>query len=357
MATIIKRQSKAGVHYLARVRLKGFPEQTATFERLTDARKWIQDTESAIREGRHFRTAAAKRHTSGDAIERYSESILPKYKSKEQANRKPILAWWSHAIGDKPLADLDSAVFAQCRDQLANTISFKGGKLSPDTIKKYFQVAASVLKVCVNEWKWLEHSPLRDGRVELPELPRGRVRFLDDAERERLLDACRKSSNPVLHCCVVVSLATGLRQSELMTLCWHAVNLKTGTIVLEHTKNNQRRTVPLVGRALELLREHSKIRQLNFDLVFPSTRNPAKPIDLKRPWRNCLHAAEIVDFRWHDLRHSCASYLAMNGASTTEIAAVLGHRTLAMTARYAHLSESHIRMVLAEMNNRMFGDG
>jgi integrase len=358
MATIDKRAAKdGGVSYRVQVRLKGYPTQVATFQRLTDAKKWAQQTESAIREGRHFKTTEAKKHTFAEAIDRYTENVLPKYTQKEQANRRPILTWWKDAIGVHVMADLSPAMFAECRDNLAKAPSKKGGNLSSDTIKKYFDVAKGVLKVCVNEWQWLEHSPLRDGRVELPELPRGRVRFLDDDERERLLTVCKVSGNPWLYTCVILALSTGMRQGELMGLRWSNVDLKAGSIILHETKNGERRRVPLAGLALELLREHAKVRRLDTDLLFPSHVNKQRPIDLRKPFETALKAAEIKDFHWHDLRHCTASYLAMNGASLAEIAEVLGHKTLQMVKRYAHLSDGHVSNVVRSMNEKMFGGG
>ena len=77
--------------------------------------------------------------------------------------------------------------------------------------------------------------------------------------------------------------------------------------------------------------------------------------DIQTAWENALKRAEIEDFRFHDLRHSAASYLAMNGASIAEIAEVLGHKTLQMVKRYAHLSEAHTAKVVQSMNERIFG--
>ena len=74
-----------------------------------------------------------------------------------------------------------------------------------------------------------------------------------------------------------------------------------------------------------------------------------------RAWHKARKRAGIDDFRWHDLRHSAASYLAMNGASLAEIAEILGHKTLAMVKRYAHLSEAHTARVVERMNERIFG--
>jgi integrase len=107
--------------------------------------------------------------------------------------------------------------------------------------------------------------------------------------------------------------------------------------------------------ALSLLLEHSKVRQLDSNLLFPSNKNPQKPIDLRKPWEVALSDAEIEDFHWHDLRHCTASYLAMNGASLAEIAEVLGHKTLSMVKRYAHLSDGHVSNVVASMNDKIFG--
>jgi integrase len=126
---------------------------------------------------------------------------------------------------------------------------------------------------------------------------------------------------------------------------------------LHETKNGERRRVPLAGHALDLLREHAKIRRLDTDLLFPGNSNAHKPIDLRKPFENALKAAEITDFRWHDLRHCTASYLAMNGASLAEIAEVLGHKTLQMVKRYSHLSDGHVSNVVARMNEKIFGGG
>jgi len=97
------------------------------------------------------------------------------------------------------------------------------------------------------------------------------------------------------------------------------------------------------------------VRNIASDLVFPSLTRPMKPWDSRSAWLSALKKADIQDFRFHELRHSCASYLAMNGASLAEIAEVLGHKTLQMVKRYAHLSEAHTAKVVQSMNERIFG--
>lgn len=369
MASIETRKAENGdKSYRVKIRLKGYPPQSATFDRLTDAKKWAAATESAIREGRHFKTAAAKKHTFAEAIDRYTSDVLPvKFTSKEQRNRRPILAWWREALGVHVMADLSTPMFAQCRDNLQKKTSKTGKPFSADSVKKYFGVIQNVLKYAVNEWHWLEQSPLRDKRIEMPELPPGRIRFLDDDERERLTTACRESANPLLYPAFILALSTGMRQGELMNLYWKSpenppietawgvVHLEQSAIVLHSTKNGERRRVPVVGLALQLLREHAKVRRLDTQLLFPSPECPHQPIELKKAWLAALKQAGINNFRWHDIRHTTASYLAMNGASLAEIAEVLGHKTLQMVKRYAHLSDGHVSNVVASMNAKIFG--
>lgn len=78
------------------------------------------------------------------------------------------------------------------------------------------------------------------------------------------------------------------------------------------------------------------------------------PTDVRKAWENARDAAQLENFQFHDLRQSTASYLAMSGASQVEIAQVLGHRTLQMVRRYAHLSESHVKELVKSLNEGMF---
>jgi integrase len=133
------------------------------------------------------------------------------------------------------------------------------------------------------------------------------------------------------------------------------VNLNRGAIIIEETKNGERRTVPLVGHAAEILTEYRRVhRRLDTPMVFPSEKGH-KHTEVRQSWQNAVKRAKLQDFRFHDLRHSAASYLAMNGATLTEIADVLGHKTLAMVKRYSHLTEQHTAAVVSRMNEKVFG--
>jgi len=365
MASITKRSTNEGeIYYTVRVRLKGYPLQTASFERLTDARKWAASTESAIREGRHFKTAEAKKHTVAEMIDRYlSTAGLTKI---QDGHTGLHLRRWRDEIGYMLLSDVTADTLTQIKDKLHNETTRNGQNRSSTTVLRYMASLSKAFNTAVKSWGWLEDSPMRN--IEKPKAAKGRVRFLDDDERDRLTKACKESANPLLYPAFILALSTGMRQAETMNLywgkapanppketAWGVVHLEQSCIILHQTKNKEKRRIPLVGLALQQLKELGKVRRIDSALVFPSHKDPHKPIDLKKPWLKALSTAEIENFHWHDIRHTTASYLAMNGASLAEIAEILGHKTLQMVQRYSHLSDSHVSNVLASMNAKILG--
>ncbi|MEK6746204.1 MAG: site-specific integrase [Pseudomonadota bacterium] len=352
MATIEKRQGNDGtVSYRVKVRLKGHPVESATFQRLTDAKHWVQNTEAAIREGRHFKSAKAKRYTLTQLIDRYTKEILD-LSGRNTYNQRLYLKYWKSELGDYMLADVTASHIAEFRNRLIGSTNRYGKKLSTTSANRYLTALGHVFTIAVKQWELQESNPVQ--RIQKLKEPRGRVRFLSDEERNQLLQACKASNNPHLHKVVVFALSTGARKNEILTLKWQDVSLERRLITLHETKNGERRSLPIQGYAYKLLSEHMKVRRLDCDYVFPSTKHK-QPIDIRTAWENAVKIAELEDFRFHDLRHSAASYLAMNGASLAEIAEVLGHKTLQMVKRYAHLSEAHTSKVVASMNEKIFG--
>jgi len=144
MATITKRLTDDGtVSYQARVRLKGSSQQTATFARRTDAKRWALSTEVAIKEGKHFHTSEAKRRTLADAITRYERTHLATLKSVDV--RRMQLAWWKGQAGALSLAAITPAVITESRDLLANEKVRQGKTRGPATINRYFTALSHVL--------------------------------------------------------------------------------------------------------------------------------------------------------------------------------------------------------------------
>jgi integrase len=262
MATIVRRPGKHGQQvYRAQVRRRGAPPLSATFAKLSDARKWVQVAEAAILEGRHFKTAEAKRHTVADLIERYCSDVLPRKAQETVYGQALQLRWWKPKLGHYALADVTPAILAECRDQLA-----RNHKNS--TVHLYLAALSHAFTTAVREWGWLDDSPMRKARK--PKQPRGRVRFLSDEERKRLLTACQASRNPHLYTVVMLALSCGARKGELVSLRWPDVDLQRGTLTFHQTKNGERRTVPLTSQALTLMQQHARVWRLDTSLVFPN---------------------------------------------------------------------------------------
>ena len=354
MAAIESRRADDGsLSYRVKVRLKGHPTTTGTFQRITDAKRWAQSTEAAIREGRYFKTAEAKRHTLGDLVDRYITEVLPE-KPKNAANSRQHLIWWKSKLGAYLLADVSPALIVKYRNELLATITRRGTKMANGTVVRYMASLSHAFSLAVKDWQWVDDSPLR--KVSKPKEPRGRERFLSDDERAALLQACKASTSRFLYTVVVLALSTGMRRGEIMGLRWNQIDIPRGRILLYETKNNTSRAVPLAGLALTLMSGLLKVRRIDTDLVFYGEAG-SKPVDLTKPWTTALGKANLTNFRFHDLRHSAASYLAMNGATTIEIAAILGHKTLQMVKRYSHLANSHTNSVVTSMNEKIFGSG
>lgn len=336
MATIEKRTTDAGTSYRVKIRLRGFPPESATFERLTDARAWSAKTEADMKAGRHF--GESKRHTFGELVKAYSEQAKPLLKSWD--HRETHLAFWLDALGDCQLDTITPARIAKERDKLLSEETYRHTKRTGATVVRYLAALSACMTHGVRELQWLERNPVE--RIKKPAESKGRVRFLTDDERAALLDACRPHAD--LYLAVVLSLTTGARQAEIMGLRWGQVDFARQVITLSETKNGDRRALPLVGQALDLLRERGRVRTLHDDRIFPPTAraNKSDHLNLRDAWAKALNTAGIENFHWHDLRHTAASYLAMSGVSLVEIAKVLGHRTLQMVARYSHLSDGHI---------------
>jgi len=163
----------------------------------------------AVERDMQRRPAACDVLILGALLARYRHEVLPRKKTRMQVNQAQHLAWWAQAFGTWPVADLTPARLATYRAVLARD-------RSAGTVNQYLRTLSHALSLAVREWGWLEANPLR--RVQyLPE-PRGRVRFLDEGERPRLLTACRASDNRMLYPVVMLALATGARKMEILGL-------------------------------------------------------------------------------------------------------------------------------------------
>lgn len=288
--------------------------------------------------------------TVREAIDAYMAGYAGADKSR--ASR---MAWWQSVLGDVKLAELDSDQIADVldafttqpvrkyvgRDEQGRRLYRDHHARSPSTVTRYRTTLSAVLT-------WAKHkrltpkgwrNPCHDVKGT-PTVP-GRVRYLSNDERTRLLAATKISAWPKLYLLVLMAITTGARRGELLGLRYRDLDLPmekdaTGTATLPTTKNGDSRVLVLTPAVVAEIKRHGV--GVADALLFPGKFRRDQPYAITEAWSRALVNARIENFKFHDLRHTHASYLAQSGASLLEIADSLGHRTMAMVKRYSHLS-------------------
>jgi integrase len=213
----------------------------------------------------------------------------------------------------------------------------------PATVNRELALLKHMLRKAV-DWEYLQSNPAR--AIKLFKEPPGRIRWLNDGERERLLDECRRSVNPLLFSIVLTAIYTGMRKGELQRLTWDDVSFDAviPIITVKHTKNNETRYIPISESLLPVLRYlFNAIPIAHY--VFSKPDGTAYG-DWRKSFTSACKRAGVKDFRFHDLRHTFASYLGMAGCNVFEIKALTGHKTLAMVARYTHISDRRLKVAV-----------
>lgn len=343
------------VSYRAQVRVKGHRSQSATFPSRAEAMKWATSVEAAITEGRYFPQARASRTSFAEAVARYKDAALADVNERGRHARSQHLDYFLDRFAGLTLAEITPNRVAEARDELAAAtytrgkvkVNGRGKDVAPTeyarsgaTVNRYLATLSHLFSIAQKEWRVVDRNPVRE--ITKKKEARGRIRFLSDDERERLIAACDKSEWQPLKALVVLAISTGARRGELAGLTWDRIDLRRGQATIYETKNGDPRVLPLVGKALEALRELKLQNSSRSAFVFPHPNGlPEAYYHFDAHWYGALVEAKLNDFRFHDLRHTTASYLAQQGASLLEIADTLGHRTMSMVKRYSHLAQSH----------------
>lgn len=234
-----------------------------------------------------------------------------------------------------------------------------GNGVSPSTVNRELEVLSAAINFACRNLEWRLPNPVRERMLREPE---GRLRWLTRAQADDLISVAKRESN-ASHLAPLIRLAlhTGMRRGELLGLEWSRVDLVARQVYLEgwHTKSKKRRTVPLNATAMDAIMERVQFRKDHC----PACRwvfcdEEGSPIaSVQRSFATACRRAGIEDFRFHDLRHTCAAWLVQVGVSLAEVRDVLGHSTIAMTERYAHLAPENARNALAaiESNESHYG--
>ena len=336
MAYIQKVTRKKDVVYRAYIKKAGVKRVSKTFKTKRLAVQFVNSIESDRARLVSYNDTKPQTKLSV-VIDNY---LSKEYKGSRPKDEERKLNLWIENIGDKPIRDV-------VKSDIGTTLSSLSNHLSNATINRYKAAISVVFSYACREYD-LPDNPVRHIR-SLPE-NNARIRFLSDDERSRLFKAARQSDWDKLYLLVLLAITTGARKGELLSLRWCDVDFDRQTAYVATTKNGQPKVLPLTDSVVV---ELSKFKDQEPALIFNSEITTDSPFCFYKQWKKALLSADIEDFRFHDLRHSCASYLAQSGASLLEIAFVLGHKQIQMTKRYAHLcidsKEKLINRVMAKL--------
>lgn len=237
-----------------------------------------------------------------------------------------ILQWLDPYLRNKKLISIDKNLI----ETIANIKESTGVK--PSTVNRMLEIIRAILNKCVKEWDWLNSSPYIRMRKE----ENKRVRWLTRSEAMTLVNELPEH----LKFMAAFTLATGLRESNLTGLKWENVNLKLKHAFIhpEHSKAKKAIPVPLNDTAIKILNAQIGKHEI---YVFTYKNKPITRCN-NHAWRKALKRAGIKSFRWHDLRHTWASWHVQNGTSLQELQQLGGWSSFNMVLRYAHLSSEHL---------------
>ena len=193
------------------------------------------------------------------------------------------------------------------------------------------------------EWELLEESPMAG--IRFLRENNARTRYLSLEECQRLIASCMA---PHIRAMVSVALHSGMRLGEILNLRWYDLDFSSGFILVRDSKNGESRHVPMDATLSALFRAYP--RRLGTDLVF-SSRCGGHIVDVRTGFLNSCKRAELTDLHFHDLRHTFASQFVMAGGDLYILKEILGHKSITMTQRYAHLSPAYKAKATDHLNN------
>ncbi len=297
--------------------------------------------------------------TKKEQAQEYHDRLKAEVWKTQKLGRKPRRTWeqaavrWLKEKAHKASLDADrmhlrwldghlrgmelSAINRAVLDRLVEAKRAEG--VSNATVNRSMEVVRAILRKAANEWEWLDRAPA----VRMLPEPKRRIRWLTQEEAERLIGELPEHLAEMVR----FSLATGLRKANVTGLEWSQVNLgrRIAWIHPDQAKSRKAIGVPLNAEAVLVLR-----RQMGKHprFVFTHRGNPVKNVNTKA-WKAALGRAGITDFRWHDLRHTWASWHAQAGTPPNVLQELGGWESADMVRRYAHLSPDH----LAEFAERL----
>lgn len=295
----------------------------------------------SIKEGKQPESVKIANYAFSELAEKYILWINGRQKSAKVKGY--IIGQLIQTFGNLPLRRFNTAIVEQMQtDLMARGLKNSSCNKSLNVLKHMFSKAV--------EWEMAESEVLKRVRkVKLLQDDSKRLRYLSKEECQSLINNCTGRTKAI----VITALNTGMRKGETLSLKWDNVDLRHGFILLDRTKNGERREIPINATLRGVLQGIT--RRLDIPYVFYDNATGKPYQDIKRSFNTACRKAGIKDFHFHDLRHTFASHLIMAGVDITTVKELLGHKTLTMTLRYAHLAPSHKVKAVEMLENAIHG--
>jgi integrase len=252
---------------------------------------------------------------------------------KSSKTERIRVLYWKRIFGNRPIGEITTA-------ELQDWQAKKRATNKPATVNHLMSRLRHLFNRAI-EWELLDESPVK--RIRFLRENNARLRYLSIEECGRLLDACRADN---MRGIVTVALHTGMRLGEILDLKFPDLDFVSDVLTVRDSKNSESRHIPMDSTVTALLKRTQQVADC--DYVFPNAAGKRWNYS-QEPFRNVRKRAGLVDLHFHDLRHTFASQWMMNGGDLYALRGILGHKSIAMTQRYAHLSPAYQRAMVDRM--------
>jgi integrase len=312
-----------------------------SFEKRKDAEAELGKRVSLIAEGRYLDVKKDYKTTLKELLDKYEEN----YKNQasfESGKSYCLVNFKEHFGEDTRLANIRYVDLETYRNHLREKPTKHGSVRATASTNRDIACLRHLFTKAV-EWEMMEQNPFTKGKALVVKANNKRFRYLTEDEIERLLDNC---VNDYTRDIVTAVINTGMRRQEVLSLKWKQI--RDGFIYLSKTKTGERQ-IPINGDLTELFKKVRAKNQLRSEYVFCDGKGRQFK-QITKSFQASLERAGIEDFRFHDLRHTFASHFVMRGGTIKELQELLGHKSVTMTMRYAHLSQEHKKKAVNLLN-------
>lgn len=301
------------------------------------ARNALRKIKVEIAEGKYLDKQTVEKIKFVDFAEQYLE-LYCKHNHKPGSTKKDINAAGilKRYFADKYLDEITTFQVERFKAEFIKTVK-------PATVNRRLAFLKAMLNRAI-EWGKIKENPA--SKVKMFRENNQRMRFLEREEINKLLD----NADGYVKNIIIVAINTGIRRGEILKLKWRDIDLNNSMIYLNDTKNSESRQVPINNAVRTALIKTEKHKDSPYIFCKP-TGQPR--FDIRKSFLQAQKKSGIMNFRFHDLRHTFASQLVMSGIDLNTVRELLGHKSIQMTLRYSHLSPMHKKRAVDILDSRL----